>query len=81
MDEPCCASVVSSLSAAKPRKTHVVLTPNNAMHTPQSMPRRLPAGHPRQRIFNADVQGQFDDQKSFPDQADLETERRRRGSC
>ncbi len=69
-DEAVLRGLVSSKSAVEASETHVVLTPNNtnAYRINQA---RLEGLNTRSQIFEADVQGQFEE-KAFPTEADLE---------
>ena len=62
--------LVSSKSAVEASETHVVLTPNNA-NAYRINQARLEGLNTRSQIFEADVQGQFEE-KAFPTEADLE---------
>ena len=62
--------LVSSKSAVEASETHVVLTPNNA-NAYRINQARLDGLTTRSQVFEADVQGQFEE-KAFPTEADLE---------
>tara|TARA_Y100000815_G_scaffold87448_1_gene76194 strand:+ start:6400 stop:7740 length:1341 start_codon:yes stop_codon:yes gene_type:complete len=69
-DEAVLRGLVSSKSAVEASETHVVLTPNNA-NAYRINQARLEGLNTRSQIFEADVQGQFEE-KAFPTEADLE---------
>lgn len=69
-DQGVLQSVVSDRNAIEASETHVVLTPNNAnaYRINQARLDDLPG---REKVFEASVQGTFDE-KSYPTEADLE---------
>lgn len=69
-DEAVLRGLVSTRSAVEASETHVVLTPNNA-NAYRINQARLEGLNTRSQIFEADVQGQFDE-KAYPTEADLE---------
>lgn len=69
-DEAVLRGLVSSKSAVEASETHVVLTPNNA-NAYRINQARLDGLNTRSQVFEADVQGQFEE-KAFPTEADLE---------
>ena len=69
MDEAVLRSVVSSRSAVDASETHVVLTPNNA-NANRINQARLAGLKTKEKVFPAEVQGQFEE-KAFPTEADL----------
>ena len=69
-DERLLDSIVATRSAVEASETHVVLTPNNAnaYRINQARLDDLPG---RERVFEASIQGNFDE-KTYPTEADLE---------